>query len=179
MENNENIEVNAEKTDKKGKNPNKITPLEIFILALIVICITLYISPNILVSAENRKNAQIQTNAGILTSKILNEFSDNTKKEKKASKVAQKLADELNQVNKNPCSKKEKAYSINEKCTGCVTIIPDDKLNSITVEGYTTDNILLVRTVIQPPSFVTYTKDLDSLKEDAKKPKDEKKKNGK
>lgn len=174
MENNQNNEINTENTDEKDKNPNKITPLEIFVAALIVLCIFLYISPNILVNIQNRKNAQIQTNAGVFTSKALSEFSDNTKKDKKASKVAEKLVEELNQVNKNPYFKKQKAYVINKKCIGCVTIIPDDKLNSIAVEGYTTDNIVLVRTLIQPPSFVTYTRDLDSLKED-KNPKTRKK----
>ena len=78
----------------------------------------------------------------------------------KASVISKKLTEELNAVNKNPLSKKEPAYITGEKCEGCVIITPDDKLNSITVEAYSKENALLVRTVIQPPSFVTYTRDL-------------------
>lgn len=106
---------------------------------------------------ENRKYAQIQTNASIFTSKALSEFSTNPKM--KASIISKKLIEELNAVNKNPLSKQEVAYAV-EKCKGCVVINSDDKLNSITVEAYSSEDALLVRTVIQPPSFVTYTRDL-------------------
>ncbi|MCX4274361.1 MAG: hypothetical protein OSJ27_01095 [Candidatus Gastranaerophilales bacterium] len=159
MDENKKETETMETTDiKKPENPNKITAFEIFILFLIILCIGLYISPNFLVKLENRKYAQIQTNAGIFTSKALSEFSSNPKM--KASVISKKLTEELNAVNKNPLSKKEPAYITGEKCEGCVIITPDDKLNSITVEAYSKENALLVRTVIQPPSFVTYTRDL-------------------
>ncbi len=154
----------AKNDSKKSENPNKITFFEIFVLILLVLCVWLYVSPNFLIKAENRKNAQIQANASIFTSKALSEFSTNSKI--KASVVSSKLIEELNAVNKNPFSKKAPAYCISGKCecVGCVKISPDDKMNSITVEAYTKgDNLLLVRTVIQPPSFVTYTRDLTSL----------------
>ncbi len=160
------------KQEKGAENPNKITLFEVFIFVLIILCIGLYVSPNFLVKLENRKYAQIQTNAGIFTSKALSEFSSNPKM--KASVISKKLTEELNAVNKNPLSKKGPAYSINEKCEGCVIITPDDKLNSISVEAYSNENALLVRTVIQPPSFVTYTRDLtvpDKKKKDDKKDK--------
>lgn len=156
--------------NKINENPNRITIFEIFVLILLVICIWLYISPNFLLKAENRKYSQIQTNASIFTSKALAEFSANPKI--KASVVSKKIVEELNAVNKNPIAKKAPAYCVLDKCEheGSVKINPDDKINSITVEAYTKDDILLVRTVIQPPSFVTYTRDLTSLeKEDKKK----------
>ena len=154
---------------KQDENPNKITFFEIFVLILLVVCIGIYISPNFLIKAENRKYAQIQTNASIFTSKALAEFSANTKV--KASVVSNKLAEELNAVNKNPFSKKAPAYCVLDKCEceGCVKINPDDKTNSITVEANTKDSILLIRTVIQPPSFVTYTRDLTELEKQSKK----------
>ena len=167
-ENKKETEMTETNDAKKPENPNKITGFEIFVLFLIILCIGLYLSPNFLVKLENRKNAQIQTNAGIFTSKALSEFSANPKM--KASVISKKLTEELNAVNKNPLSKKEPAYA-GEKCKGCVVITPDDKLNSITVEAYTTEDALLVRTVIQPPSFVTYTRDLtvpDKKKKDDK-----------
>lgn len=165
----ENTENKTAEPVKKDENPNRITFFEIFILILLVICIGLYISPNFLIKAENRKNALVQTNASIFTSKALSEFSTNSKV--KASVVSKKLTEELNAVNKNPFSKKAPAYCIIDKCEheGSVKISPDDKINSITVEAYTNDNILLVRTVIQPPSFVTYTRDLTSLEKQNKK----------
>lgn len=164
---------------QKAQDPNKITFFEFFVLLLLIGCIWLYISPNFLLKLENRKNAQIQTNASIFISKALSEFSLQKKGEKpKPTAVSAKLAEELNAVNKNPYSKKQKAYSIGEKCTGCVIITPDDKMNSITVEAYTEDGILLVRTILQPPSFVTYVRDLADLEKE-KPAKKGVKKNGK
>ncbi len=153
--------------DNKDENPNKITIFEIFVGLLLVLCIGLYLSPNIFLKLDNKRNAQMQTNASIFTSKALGEFSSNNKM--KASEAAQKIAKELNKVNKNPYDKKNPAYLIKAKCKGCVIITPDDALNSIAVEAYSNDNILLVRTVIQPPSFVTYTRDLTSLDAGKKK----------
>ena len=168
-ENSENKDETKVSIDKKSENPNKITLFEIFVLILLVICVWLYVSPNFLLKAENRKNALVQTNAGIFTSKALAEFSANSKV--KASVVSNKLVEELNAVNKNPFSKKAPAYCVLDKCEceGCVKINPNDKINSITVEAYTKDDVLLVRTVIQPPSFVTYTKDLTALEKESKK----------
>jgi len=154
----ENTKEQAASQDVKPENPNKITFFEIFVLLLIIFGIGLYLSPNFLTDLENKKYAQMQTNAGIFTSKALSEFSSNPKL--KPSVISKKLAEELNAVNKNPLSKKEPAYSINEKCKGCVVIIPDDKLNSIAIEAYSNEDAILARTVIQPPSFVTYTRDL-------------------
>ena len=103
-ENSENKDETKVSIDKKSENPNKITLFEIFVLILLVICVWLYVSPNFLLKAENRKNALVQTNAGIFTSKALAEFSANSKV--KASVVSNKLVEELNAVNKNPFSKK-------------------------------------------------------------------------
>ena len=168
-ENLENAEQTAAAAEKKPENPNRITFFEIFVLILLVICVWLYISPNFLIKAENRKYSIVQTNAGIFTSKALAEFSANPKI--KASVVSNKLVEELNAVNKNPFSKKEPAYCILAKCEcdGCVKINSNDKINTITVEAFTKDNLLLVRTVLQPPSFVTYTRDLTTLEKESKK----------
>ena len=180
MDNNK-TEIEQNKTDcetqtAKPENPNKITLFEIFVLLLIIFCIFLYISPNFLVFLDNRKYAQMQTNAGIFTSKALAEFSANSKM--KASVISKKLTEELNAINKNPYSKKTPAYTLGEKCQGCVTITPDDKLNSITVEAYSNEDSLLVRTVIQPPSFVTFTRDL-TIPDKKDKKKEDKNNNGK
>ena len=116
MDNNK-TEIEQNKTDcetqtAKPENPNKITLFEIFVLLLIIFCIFLYISPNFLVKLDNRKYAQMQTNAGIFTSKALAEFSANSKM--KASVISKKLTEELNAINKNPYSKKTPAYTLGE-----------------------------------------------------------------
>ncbi len=172
--NENNLENNLKQdTQKKNENPNKITVFEIFVAILLVICVALYVSPNFLIKLENRKNAQIQTNVSIFASKALSEFSL-TNQKLKATAISKKLVEELNAVNKNPYNKKLPAYTINEKCNGCVIITPDDKLNSITIEAFTVDNILLARTILQPPSFVTYTRDLSELEKPEKKQKEDK-----
>lgn len=164
MQNGQNGETTENNIETKEQNPNKITIFEILVILLLIFCIWLYISPNFLLKLENRKNAQIQTNASIFIAKALSEFSmDKNAKKPSASTVSKKLINELNEVNKNPYSKKTPAYSLSEKCDGCVIVTPDDKMSSITVEAYTTDDILLVRTILQPPSFVTYVRDLADL----------------
>jgi len=163
---------NEEKKEKstaadKSKDPNKITAFEFFVFLILVLCIALYVSPNLLINIDKKNDAIIQTNASVFTSKVLAEFSANPKA--KASKIASKLTDELNAVNKNPYTKKNPAYSLNKNCRGCVIITPDDKLNAITVEAYANEGSLLVRTVISPPSFVTFTRDLDDFYKTPKK----------
>lgn len=166
----QNGEITENNTEKKGGNSNKITIFEILVILLLIFCIWIYVSPNFLLKLENRKNAQIQTNASIFIAKALSEFSmDKNAKKPSATVVSKKLTDELNKVNKNPYSKKTPAYSLAEKCDGCVIITPDDKMNSITVEAYTTDEILLVRTILQPPSFVSFVRDLADLEKKEKR----------
>lgn len=167
-ENKENM-LNGE-TDKKpeeqAQNTNKITVFEVIIALLLIGGIIFYFSPNFLLKADMRKASKTQTNAAIFVSKALSEFSTN--KKIKASVVSAKLVEELNAVNKNAFTKKNPAYSLDEICSGCVIIEADDKINSITVSAYDKEGALLTRTLIQPPSFVTYTKDLKSKKADKK-----------
>ena len=84
----ENSSADKAPENKQDKNPNKITIFEVFVGLLLVFCIGLYLSPNIFLKLDNKRNAQMQTNASIFTSKALGEFSSNSKI--KASDVAKK-----------------------------------------------------------------------------------------
>lgn len=135
---------------------SKIAKLEIAVIIILLICIGLYLTPYFKKSADERKIARINANAAIFTSKSLAEFSRD--KDQKASVVAKKTLDELNTVSKNPYDRKLPAYVSGNVFCGSVSIESDDKLQTITVTGYGRDNVIIVRTVIKPPSFVTYKK---------------------
>ena len=135
---------------------SKIAKLEIAVIIILLLCIGLYLTPYFKKSADERKIAGINANAAIFTSKSLAEFSRD--KDQKASIVAKKTLDELNTVSKNPYDRKLPAYVSGNVFCGSVSIESDDKLQTITVTGYGRDNVIIVRTVIKPPSFVTYKK---------------------
>lgn len=145
--------------DDNGRKKFSISILEIGLIALLVLSLWAYMSPNIMLSKEKKQCTLMQTNAAIITSKILSEYSQHPKA--LASDVAKKTVNELNASNKNPVKKKNPAYSYMEECEGCINITPDDKLNTIVVLGKDKTDTIIVRTVIQPPSFVTYTRDID------------------
>lgn len=138
----------------------KITPVEIFVLFLVCIGIAFYVIPKITLSLEQKHYGRLQTNAAMMTSKILAEFSDNTKKEL-PSKISENLSNEMNKLVQNPIEKKNPAYSINEECLGCVVLTSDDKVKSIILTAKDKEGKLITRTVIQPPSYVTFNKDLN------------------
>lgn len=137
----------------------KLTPVEIFIIVIVLIFLSFYIIPKVALSCEKKCYGRMQANAAMMTSKILAEFSDNTKKTV-PSEISRKLADEMNELVKNPINKKNVAYSVNEECNGCVVLSPDDKVKSIVLTAKDKEGNLVLRTVIQPPSYVTFNKDL-------------------
>ena len=92
----------------------------------------------------------------MFTSKALEEFAVDVNA--KPSKVAQKVADELNLTGKNPYNKKAPAFTFDNACKGCNAVEYDDKLTMIILTTYNKRGDLMSRTVIKPPSFVTYAK---------------------
>lgn len=137
----------------------KITPVEIFIIFVVLICFGFYLYPKLMLSIEQKHYGRIQTNAAMMTSKILGEFSD-TKNTKKPTEVAKMLSDEMNKIVKNPINKKNPAYSVSEECEGCIVVLPDDKVKNIILTAKDKEGRLITRTVIQPPSYVTFNEDL-------------------
>lgn len=136
----------------------KITPVEIFVLVLVAIGVSFYLVPKITLSLEQKHYGRVQTNAAMMTSKILSYFSD-TKEEKLPSEIAKSIAEEMNKVVKNPINKENPAYSIMNECDGCVVVRPDDKVKNIVLTAKDKEGKLLTRTVIQPPSYVTFNRD--------------------
>ena len=137
----------------------KITPIEIFITVLFLICLSFYVIPKITLSLEQKQYGRIQTNAAMMTSKILAEFSDNNNK-KTPTEISNMIADEMNKLVKNPIDKKNPAYSVNTECRGCIVVTPDDKVKSVILTAKDSDGKLITRTVIQPPSYVTFNEEL-------------------
>ncbi len=140
----------------------KITAIEIVVLIIVFVAIGIYYSPNIITKKEMQKIAKIKADNAIFTSKALEEFSAN--KKAKPSEVAKKIAQELNTTSKNPFDEKSPAYTFETICTGCNNIEFDDKLQMIILSAYNKKGELMARTVIKPPSFVTYAKEFNKKK---------------
>ena len=134
----------------------KITKLEITAIIILVICLGLYLSPYFSGKMDKKRAAKVNANAAVFTTKALANFA--YEKDKKASSIAKKTADELNTLDKNPFNKKLPAYVFENPQTGSVLVESDDKIQTITLTGLGENKIILVRTVIKPPSFVTYRK---------------------
>ena len=135
---------------------NKITVIEI-IVALIVLCaLGIYFAPKLTLDKEAQKAAKIKANNAIFTAKVIEEFAAN--KNAKSSEVAKKVALELNKTTKNPYNKKLEAYTFQNECASCSNIVYDDNVQMIIVTSFDKKGKLIARTVIKPPSFVTFNK---------------------
>lgn len=135
----------------------KITIIEITVLIFAVVVFSIYLIPKIISSSENSKISKLKASSAIFTSKTIEEFA----KEKKAvpSSLAKKIVDELNQTEKNPYNKSADLFVYNNDCNGCLKVEFDDNLKMVIITGLDKNSKLILRTVINPPSFVTYSKD--------------------
>ena len=135
----------------------KITAIEITTVVLAFVALGVYYSPNFMHKQETMKAAKIKADNAIFTSKALEEFAKN--KSAKSSEIAQKILDELNLTTINPYNKKAPAYTFEINCKACNSVEYDDNLSMIILTTYNKKGELIARTVIKPPSFVTYTKE--------------------
>jgi len=135
----------------------KITALELGVVLLLLVSLGIYYSPYFMNEQSVMKAAKIKADNAIFTSKVLEEFSSNNKI--KSSQVAQMVSDELNLTMVNPYNKKEKAYTFESNCKACNSIEVNDDLQMIILTSYDKRGDLVARTVIKPPSFVTYNKE--------------------
>ncbi len=136
---------------------NKVTMIEIGLLAVVFIAVAIYYSPHFQNNKKETLSSKIKTNNETFTSKALDEF--NKDKTLKPSVVAKKVSDELNKTIKNPYNKKKEAFTFETGCTGCSSVEYDDNLTMIILTTYDKKGELVARTVIKPPSFVVYEKD--------------------
>jgi len=140
------------------KQFSKKTIITISVIAVfVVLCgLTTYFIPQIMNKQEMMAAAKIKADNQIFISKSLEEFASN--KKIKPSEVAKKVSNELNVVTVNPYNKKISAYTFEKECKGCNSVEFDDALEMIILTTYDKNGELIARTVIKPPSFVTYNK---------------------
>jgi len=135
----------------------KITAIEIVVLLIIFVALGIYYTPKILTSKDVKMIAKIKADNAMFTAKVLEEFSS----DKKAvpSAIAKKIVEEFNAAGKNPYNKDGLAYTFEQSCKGCNSVTYDDNFKTITIESFDKKGTFLARTVIAPPSYVTYVKE--------------------
>lgn len=137
----------------------KITAIEISVLLVIFIALGIYYSPKFAKKQDVMMAAKIKADNAVFTSKALEEFAKD--KKVKPSNVAQKISDELNEINVNPYDKSSRAYTFDLNCKGCNSVEYNDELSMIILTSYNKKGEMIARTVIKPPSFVSYSKSDD------------------
>ena len=135
----------------------KLTIIELAVVFFVLAAFAVILLPYLLNSNDEKVMAQIKASNAIFTSKIIEEFASS--KEAKPSEVAKRVADELNKTEKNPYSKAEDLYVFNKDCVACSAIECDDNLKMVIITTVDKKGLLVARTVIKPPSFVTYYKE--------------------
>ena len=137
-------------------NKKTIVLAEIFIGVFALVALGIYYIPQLINKEEVMAAAKIQNDNQVFITKSLEEFSAN--KKLKPSEIAKKVSDELNVVTVNPHNKKSQAYTFETGCKGCNSVEFDDAMEMIILTTYDKKGELIARTVIKPPSFVTYNK---------------------
>lgn len=139
------------------------------IVVIILFCIALgvYFVPRIMSNKKIEIQEKIKATNAAFTKKILDEF--NTNPNRKASEISQQVCDELNKTSVNPYNKNSLAYTFEKNCKGCNSVEYDDDLSMVIVTTYDNKGELSARTVIKPPSFVTYTKEDQNENKEEKK----------
>ena len=117
----------------------------------------MYYFPVIKSSKEEKILTVIKDNNSVFISKIIEEFANN--KYALPSIVADKVAKELNSIQKNPYDSTKDFYIYNNDCSACTKIESDDNLQMVIITTLDKKGELVARTVIKPPSFVTFYKD--------------------
>ncbi len=144
------------KIGKFEVNKKTIIIAEITFVVFAIIILAAYYIPQIIAKQKANLSSKIKENNQVFISKALEEFSNS--KDLKPSEIAKKVSDELNSVTVNPFNKKKEAYTFEKDCKSCGSVEFDDELNMIILTTYNQQGELVARTVIKPPSFVTYNK---------------------
>ena len=149
---------------------NKLTIIEIIVVLLAFIALIVYISPKFINKKEEMTLSKIKAQSAVFTSCVLEEFSKNFKI--KPSEVAQNVVDKLNKTEKNPYDKKQDAFTFAPNCKACNSVEYDNDLRMVILTTYDKEGELVARSVVKPPSYVTYfreeSKDKSKVKEESK-----------
>ncbi len=125
----------------------KSKKIEAAVIVLTVVLALIYFYPKIIALKEGRDNQRVIVNCKSFVSKTLDEAAEIKKSDLK--KISDKLIEEMNNAGQKPL------YS-ELKCPLCCSVEFDEKTNTIIVTGYDNAVEVLTRTVVNPPSFVTY-----------------------
>lgn len=132
----------------------RIVKIEITAIVLALVALGVYFYPGYVEKQKAKEAAQIKTDTTAFVQKALDEFRNN--KGAKATDIAQKIVDELNNAIKTSRNNKENTYTFEASCKSCHSVETDDALEMIILTTYNNKGKLVARTVIKPPSFVTY-----------------------
>ncbi len=138
------------------KETKRITKIEIFVILILIFAFSLYLYPKFFVQKIVRQNALVKTNNAICVQEILAQFSTKKPNDVNLKNAVDETIKKLNSLNKNPINKKDPAFVYAQKCAGCVSLQINEPTRSITSTGYDKDLNVLTRSVMKPPSFVTY-----------------------
>jgi len=147
----------------KGKIMNKKIIFSLVALFVVLIALASVFVPKILEKKNVEALEKTKATNEAFTNKILEQFSLNPNI--KASTASQNVCDELNERTQNPYDKNKPACTFERECKACMSVEFDDNLSMVIVTTYDPKGELAARTVIKPPSFVTYNKADDNKKE--------------
>ncbi len=128
-----------------------------FLMLLCIFLGTLYISPKIEKFINNKKSKIITENCNVFSNAILSKYNSN--KKINVENTAKDLAEEFNKKYTNPINKKEQAFTFDNKIKGACNITYDKTVKALDITGLDSDEAIVIRLVVKPPSFVRYDRD--------------------
>ena len=135
-----------------------INIIEILFWIVAVILIVIVIKTIVIPKMDLKREEDIKENGRIFLERVLAKYDITKKAQYDIKKSVLDIIDDLNEERVNPYGKKNLPYVLNEECKGCITINIDEGTNSIVATGYDSKNNILTRSVINPPSYVSYEK---------------------
>ena len=128
-------------------------------LGLLIICVILgcfYISPKFQKFKENNINKKIVNNCNMVADYILKEYELNKKIDLK-TKVDESIELFSGQV-QNPVNSKQPAFT-SQITEGACAVQYEESTKTVVVTGLALDESILVRIVLNPPTFIRYDRD--------------------
>ena len=133
---------------------NKNTIITICIIFFTAFIIFLACIPKILKDFEIKANNVVKNNCKTIVQDLIS-----IKDTKMLNPKAKEYVEKYNEIYKNPITNKESAFTTDKKCIGCVSVDYDEGTKSLNVTGYDKNFEILCRTIVKPPSYVTYERE--------------------
>lgn len=138
--------------ERKVEHRVKSKKIEAAAILIAVVLAVIYFYPRVVALQEKQQNAKVVANCKIFSDKILEraqlESADKKKflkaKKPDLKKISTELMEELGD-----------SYT-DTKAPLCCMVEYDKKTNTIVITGFDASKDVLTRTVVNPPSFVTY-----------------------